>query len=267
MSAKTNQYEIDPHIAEIYDQIETSTDDIQLIRRLIEGRKSLRILEPFCGTGRILLSLAEDGHEVVGLDQSSTMLARAQTKIHRLSPAQRDQITLIEADVLHDEWPPAFDLVILGGNCFYELATPLEQEHCIVSAMKALTHEGNIYVDNNHMEGDLDLFWQKSGEQPGSLTGTCADGAIVETTREVIWHDAAHRLIRFRYRTRVILPDGSVLEYEFTQQKHPVSTIEVQHWLEQHGFTIIHRFGDRAGNAYTANAPRAIFWACQHTPD
>jgi len=58
----TNAYDIEPHIAEIYDQVETYTDDLYLIRRLIGGRVPLRILEPFCGTGRILIPLALDGH-------------------------------------------------------------------------------------------------------------------------------------------------------------------------------------------------------------
>ena len=63
-----NQYDLDPHVAEIYDQVETETDDIELIRTLITGKGVLRILEPFCGTGRILIPLALDGQEIVGLD-------------------------------------------------------------------------------------------------------------------------------------------------------------------------------------------------------
>jgi len=53
----TNMYDVEPHIAEIYDQIETHTDDVELIRRLLGGRGPLRILEPFCGTGRIRISM------------------------------------------------------------------------------------------------------------------------------------------------------------------------------------------------------------------
>ena len=55
---KTNMYDIEPHIAEIYDQVEIYHDDVELIRKLIGGRGPLRILEPFCGTGRILIPLA-----------------------------------------------------------------------------------------------------------------------------------------------------------------------------------------------------------------
>ncbi len=125
---KTNIYDVEPHIAEVYDQIETSTDDVELIRNLIGNRGPLRILELFCGTGRILIPLADDSHRLVGLDQSKGLLDRAHEKIKQLSDEAQRRITLTEADVTTDEWPKDFDLVILGGNCLYELATPEEQE-------------------------------------------------------------------------------------------------------------------------------------------
>jgi len=45
-----------------------------------DERQGLRTLEPFCGTGRIVIPLATDCHEVVGLDQAKAMLDRARTK-------------------------------------------------------------------------------------------------------------------------------------------------------------------------------------------
>ena len=62
-------YDIDPHLAELYDQQETYDEDILLIQKLIGQGSVRRILEPFCGTGRILILLALAGYEVVGLDR------------------------------------------------------------------------------------------------------------------------------------------------------------------------------------------------------
>ncbi len=44
-------------------------------------------------------------------------------------------------------------------------------------------------------------------------------------------------------------------------QTHPASAVEVQAWLEAHGFRVERLFGDRAGNPYTDASGRAIFWA------
>lgn len=261
---ETNMYDIEPHIAEVYDQSETYTDDIELIRNLIGERSTLRILEPFCGTGRILIPLALDGHDLVGLDQAKVMLARARAKVRQLAWEVQRRITLAEADVIREEWPKGFDLVILGGNCFYELATPQEQEGCILSAGASLNPGGHVYVDNDHMEGDLDESWQKSGVRKGFPTGTCVDGTYVESSIETIWWDARRRFVKFRRSTRVTLREGSIIEKEYVQQKHPVSAVEVQTWLEAHGFVIERLYGDRAGSPYTETSSRAIFWAKRH---
>jgi SAM-dependent methyltransferase len=261
MTFNAGSYDVEPHVAEIYDQSETYTDDVELIRRLIDGRGPWRILEPFCGTGRILIPLALDGHELVGIDGAQGMLARARVKVSDLASAVQRCIIFSEADVTAAEWPRGFDLVILGGNCFYELATPQEQEGCIASAAASLKPGGYVYVDNNHMEGDLDESWREPGVSHRGLNGTCADGTRVESTLETIWYDVPQRLVKFLRRTRVTLPDEQVIEREHVQQKHPPSTGEVQGWLEAHGFEVEHLYGDRAGNPYAKDSRRAIFWA------
>jgi len=152
-------------------------------------------------------------------------------------------------------------VVLLGGNCFYELASAAEQERCIVQAARSLRPVGYVYVDNDHMEGDLDESWWKPGVSGGFPTGVCADGARVESTTETIWYNVPRRLVRFCRRSQVTRPDGSTVERKYAQQKHPVSTGEVQTWLETHGFVVEALYGDRAGNPYTGVSERAIFWA------
>lgn len=261
MTFNAGLYDVEPHVAEIYDQIETYTADVELIQRLIGGRGPWRILELFCGTGRILIPLASDGHELVGLDGAQGMLDRARAKVANLPNTVQRRIILSKADVTVAEWPRGFDLVVLGGNCFYELATPQEQEGCIASAAASLKSGGYVYVDNNHMEGDLDESWREPGVSQRGLNGTCADGTRVESTSETIWYDAPRRLVKFRCCMRVTLPDGSVVEREHMQQKHPPSTGEVRGWLKAHGFEVEYLYGDRAGNPHTESSKRAIFWA------
>jgi len=256
-----NSYDIDAHIAECYDQSETYRDDVELIRKLIRDRQELHILEPFCGTGRILIPLARDGHFLYGLDQSNVMLACARRKLAGLDPAVQGRVQLRQLDVTSESWPQGFDLVVLGGNCFYELATPEEQAGCLQSAWQALRPGGWVYVDNDHMEGELDPSWQQSDIRAGFPSGICADGTVIESTIQTVWFDVPQRLVRFRRRTRITLPEGEIIERQYEQQKHPVSTIEVQTWLEKHAFVIEGFFGDRMGNPYTPTSPRAIFWA------
>jgi SAM-dependent methyltransferase len=263
MSVNTqNTYDVDSHMAEIYDQLETQTDDVELIRSLLGGRGPLRILEPFCGNGRILIPLALDGHTLMGMDQSTVLLESARKKIAHLPQEVQERIRLTQADVTACTWPEGFDLVVLGGNCLYELATPDEQERCIASAAATLESGGYIYVDNDHMEGELGDSWRQVGVKPGKFPrGTCADGTQLDCTTETIWYDAPLRLVRFRRTVMVTRPDGETHRKEWLQQKHPPSTGEVRTWLENHGFAIERLLGDREGNEYQESSPRAIFWA------
>ncbi len=259
---ETNAYDVAAHIAEIYEQIETQMGDVGLIRTLIAESRPLRILEPFCGTGRILIPLALDGHELWGVDQAKAMLDCARAKAAQLPEDAQRRITLTEADVTATAWPGDFDLVILGANCFYELATAQEQEGCIASAAEALRPGGHVYVDNNHMEGELDEDWRRPGVNANRFpTGACADGTRLQGTIETIWYDAPRRLVRFRRTVRVTLPDGRTTSREWVQQKHPVSAVEVRMWLERHGFIIEQTYGGRDASPYTPTSGRAIFWA------
>ncbi len=259
---KTNMYDIEPHIAEIYDRTDAYTDDVELIRKLIGNRRPLRILEPFCGTGRILIPLALDGHEIVGLDQAKGMLNRARTKLRQLPERVQGRISLHEADVIADEWPIGFDLVVLGGNCLYELATAKEQEECIIRAFDSLRPDGYIYLDNNHMEGTLHETWQRIDVDDKAFpTGTCKDGTCIQTQRKTIWFDTNQRLVRYRRCTIITFFDRNTKTEEYLMQCHPPSKVEMQTWFEKSGFIVKQVYGDRTGNPYNERAPRAIFWA------
>ena len=121
---------------------------------------------------------------------------------------------------------------------------------------------GYVYVDNDHMEEEIPQAWLPTGKRPtGFPSGTCADGTRLEGTTETLSFDPDKRLWLARRGITVTSPDGTTKTTERLQQKHPVSFGEVKGWLEEHGFVIEQTFGDREGNPYTPESPRAILWA------
>jgi SAM-dependent methyltransferase len=254
---KVNLYNIDTHIAEIYDQQENYSDDVQLLLDLIGKRGPLRIFEPFCGTGRILIPLVVAGHQLIGLDQSKVLLNCCKEKLSHTGKRAK----LVEGDAVDDPWPDGLDLVVLGGNCLYELANADEQERCIQSAASSLKPGGFLFLDNDHMEGPLAQAWQDPTARTSFPTSQCADGIRLESTIQTIWVDVSARLARFSRQTKAIFPDGRIIEQTYIQQKHPISTGEVKFWLEKHGFAIEQFYGSRKREPYMNTSPRAIFWA------
>ncbi len=127
--------------------------------KLLQSTDCRTILEPFCGTGRILLPLAEEGYEIVGVDSSAGMLKRLREKLHRLPQSIQDRINIIQGDLRASDWPEGFDAVFLAGNCLCELAGATEQQEIIRKAVESLKPQGFLFVDNDNMEGDLADSW------------------------------------------------------------------------------------------------------------
>jgi SAM-dependent methyltransferase len=71
----------------------------QLARNRMEFAEGGAILDLACGSGRLLLPLLRDGHEVVGLDRSPQMLAAARRRLRRLSASRQQRCTLLRADM------------------------------------------------------------------------------------------------------------------------------------------------------------------------
>src|SRR3569623_557391 len=74
--------------------------DVAFYRRLAWMRGG-PILDLGCGTGRLLIPLLRDGHRVVGVDLSPSMLSRASARMRRLARQRRRAGLLLRADLRH----------------------------------------------------------------------------------------------------------------------------------------------------------------------
>jgi len=74
-------------------------------------------LEPFCGTGRILIPLAECGLKLTGID-GSNVIQKLQEKIELSEISTENNPNIIYSNELTTDWGRNYDLIILGGNCF-----------------------------------------------------------------------------------------------------------------------------------------------------
>jgi predicted O-methyltransferase YrrM len=249
----------DPLLAELYDQSQTFSDDVDLLRKLIGSRGPLNILECFSGTGRILIPLLEDGHTVTGIEIAPAMNARAKEKIACLPSGIRTRAVLRTSDVLTGDWGSGYDLVILGANAFYELPDPALQERCIRFAALALNPNGHLFVDNNDYKGD----WGDAplGRERKVFEGVGSHGTFGRFTSRDIRFDKNRHVLYMERELYKRAPDGTETVTKYIGKKHPVSKDEVRGWLDSHGFEVLDIFGDREGNPYTKKSDRAIFWA------
>ena len=88
-------------------------------------------LELACGTGRVLIPVAEAGLTVVGLDSSAAMLSIAQEKIAELPDTTQRRIELVEGDMRSFALDQRFKLIMIPFRSFLHLMTPAAQRQAL----------------------------------------------------------------------------------------------------------------------------------------
>lgn len=113
------------------------------------GGAPLRILELGCGSGRLLVPLLRDGHQVVGIDRSAAMLGRCAARIATLGRAARQRGQLVRADFRHLPLSGAerFPLIVCPFNGFMHLYTRQDVEQCLAQIRRLLAPGGLLAFD------------------------------------------------------------------------------------------------------------------------
>src|SRR3954451_23181817 len=99
--------------AQIYDDFCAQVKDDLPFYLEEASRSRTLVLEIGCGTGRVMIPLAEAGVLIVGLDRSSAMLEIARRKLSNLPSELRNNIRLIESDARNFALGECFDLILI----------------------------------------------------------------------------------------------------------------------------------------------------------
>ncbi|MFQ3664027.1 MAG: class I SAM-dependent methyltransferase [Chloroflexaceae bacterium] len=138
-----NAYDI---LAHYYDaDLRDYHEDLPFLREMAR-RADGPLLELMCGTGRLLLPLAEAGFTITGVDSSPAMLAVA--RAHVEEAGLHDRVTLIQGDVRDVALPAeTFSLAFVAVNSFMHLATVRDQLACLTNVRRALQRQGLLIID------------------------------------------------------------------------------------------------------------------------
>ncbi len=140
--------------AEWYDIFYSSSEHeeekyYQKISEDFEGK----ILEIGVGTGRIAIKLAEIGKNVVGIDSSIEMIAKAEKKIKDKKLSKK--ISLIKANMLNFQLNEKFNLIIIPANTLLLCENEEDQINVLKNCANHLRSKGvlifNVYYPDNEM--------------------------------------------------------------------------------------------------------------------
>lgn len=205
------------------------------------------VLELGCGTGRILIPVAEAGVDIVGLDRSKSMLAIARDKVAKLPPETQRRIDLVLGDMRHFDLGRRFNLVMIPYRSFLHLLTPEDQRRALRCIRNHLVNGGRLVLNN--FDPRLDIIVAHRGSLGSSL----------KLNREFVHPETGRRVIV--WDTRRYEPEEQTLHQYFVfeeldEQGQAVAKTytpvvlrylfryEMQYLLELSGFAVEALYGD-----------------------
>lgn len=233
------------------------TDDIAAILDLAADAGG-PILELGCGTGRVLLPLAEAGHRVTGVDISPGLLTVARQKL----PITNHQppITLIEADLRTFDLPEkSFTFAFCTSNTLMHLITQEDQLTALRNAHRHLQPGGLLLVDL--FNPDLSRLLAISGVQEFADQWEDEETGAQVFKWSVRTLDWAEQIQDTLFIYEEVLPDGLVRRTACPFALRFLWQSEAQLLLEKAGFAIEGVWGDFDGNPYEMSSEHLILLA------
>lgn len=105
------------------------------------------VLEIGCGTGRILIPVAEAGLEVVGLDASPDMLAIAGKKLEWCGPDIHGRVQLVRGDMRDFALDRLFSLVTIPYRAFLHNLSVEDQLRTLERVRAHLSEDGRLILN------------------------------------------------------------------------------------------------------------------------
>ncbi len=259
---RNNPYAYESFVADYYDYLPPVAGRKDIDFYLAFARKQGDpILELGCGTGRVLLRLAEAGFRVVGLDLSKPMLARCRAKLRDERPEVRKRVQLVPGDMTRFDLRKRFRLVTIPFRPFQHLLELSQQVACLRCAHRHLAPRGKLIVDFFQTDARRmhdPVFQRESAPHPEV---TLPDGRKIKLTeRFAAFHRGEQRNdVEMFYH--VTHPDGRTERLVFAFTLRYFFRYEVEHLLARCGFRVVELFGNFDRSALRDDSPEMIFVA------
>ena len=243
-------YEADSLGTEIYDVRAEAViaggpvdGDVAFYCRLA-GETGGPVLDVGCGTGRVAVALAADGHDVVGLDLSAPMLRIAEQRRQTLASDVAAHLSFIHADMRTLALGRRFPLIVTPSRVFQFMLTPETQREALLSLRDHLRPEGLLVLDLFDPLLDFVVpgaqFPPRRGEVIHPVTGNRVTWEVTGRSP-----DPTHQLINEEWTTWEIGPAGDVLRTDIERLTLRWSLrAELRLLFELVGLEVVAEYGD-----------------------
>ncbi|MBN2431725.1 MAG: class I SAM-dependent methyltransferase [Acidobacteria bacterium] len=229
-----------------YDRLNADVvDDIPFYGRLAGAGP---ILELACGTGRITIPLAQDGHAVTGVDVSASMLRHARDKAR----AAGVHIRWILADTRALALRARFGLILLPFNSLAHFHDAESIGACLSAARRHLAFDGRFVVDMFNPR--FDYLTRQPDERHFVARYEDPDSEEPVLVTESSSYDRASQMMHNRWHFRV----GDGAEEVVPLNMRVFFPQELDAIMRCAGFAIEAKYGDYGGTPFSSSAEKQL---------
>ena len=230
------------------------TEDLPFWLDLASNSKGLT-LELGCGTGRVLIPLAEAGNPVIGLDNDFAMLQFAASQI----PASlAGRISLLQADMASFHLSAEFGAIFLPCNTLSSLQTPVL--HSMLSCVWRHLGSAGIFaasLPNPQLLANMPAFGDEEIEENFPHPQA---GEPVQVSSS--WQRTGQQFVVTWFYDH-LLPNGQVERLQ-TIIHHQIQPAELYvQTFKSAGFELVRIYGDFHRRPYRRNSPHLILIAAK----
>jgi 2-polyprenyl-3-methyl-5-hydroxy-6-metoxy-1,4-benzoquinol methylase len=241
--------------ANLYDGLNTFLSDLQFYKDWMPKFENAEILELCCGSGRLTIPLAKDGHKIVGVDNSKSMLEKAKTKTKN----EKLEIDFIEADVKTLDLTKKYDVIFIPFNSIHHLYQNQDLFDTLKVVNKHLKDDGIFIFDCYNPNIQYISEAEKTRNKIAEYKTTDERNVIIEQTMK---YESKTQINRIEWH------------YFINEKFHSTQKLDMRMYFPQElnaylkwfGFTIQHKFGNFEQEPFNDKSEKQIF-VCRKTQE
>lgn len=252
----TQDYDL---IAPWYDVEHAGFDDDLAIYRSFAEATGGPLLEIGCGSGRLLVPLAEAGYAITGVDSSAVMLDRCRVAVADAGPNVAARVTLAQADMTTFHLPEhAFRLAFIALGTLQHLAE-LAERRLALRAMRAhVTAGATLVLDLAQADPRRFAQFAETGQIMHVGTWRDAESAQILTHTIAARPGPAPATLTLTHWYDAHAQGGPVMRTCIETTLATIARAEIELLLDTTGWRLRQVYGDHDMGEWDDSSPRLI---------
>jgi ubiquinone/menaquinone biosynthesis C-methylase UbiE len=241
--------------AELYDLLygtHGQNKDVPFLLNLVR-KYGGHVLECACGTGRVLIPIAEAGFKIHGIDTSEEMLGVLKKRVSRLPKDVRKNICYEKMDMRDFDLGKRFRTCIIPFTSLYHLETDSDMRKFLKSVRKHLEEKGILIIDVFDFNPET-----PQGRFVLHVEAKSPDGRVMKKYGKTVFGKNQVNDCWFKI---VVEEKGKKREIRQKFRLHYLLHDQMWKLLEKEGFRVISVYGNYDSGPYHVGKPneRMIF--------